>query len=329
MKKYIIILLSLFFMLSACNKKNKKALPGVKGKAYELTLVIDKKNWKDTIGKLIRYTYYEEVEGLPQAEPQFSVTHIPPDAFTSIFRSHRNILNVEINPKKKQGVFLEKDVWAFPQYYVLIRAKSKQDFIKLYKKHEKQIFDFFYNGEQKRLLETFKQYPNKKVIDKIKKEHQISILIPKGYSLDVDSQDFIWISHETQKEMLGVFIYYYPYTDTNTFTPKYLVTKRNEFLKKYVPGPTEGSYMTTETVIPVIFNEYNDSNGKYYAEIKGLWKVENDFMGGPFVSITKLDEKHNRVVTAEGWVYYPSENKRNFIRQLEIICKTLSFSEEN
>jgi hypothetical protein len=30
---------------------------------------------------------------------------------------------------------------------------------------------------------------------------------------------------------------------------------------------------------------------KYYAELRGLWKVENDFMGGPFVSLSTLDEK--------------------------------------
>lgn len=324
-KTFWLIILILPLIFSQCNKKNKKSLPGVKGAAYELTLVIDKKLWKDTVGKLIRHTYYEEVDALPQPEPQFSVTHIPPDAFTSIFRSHRNILKIEITNKEKSGVFFHKDVWAFPQYYVLIRAKSKQEFISLYKKHEKQIFAFFYNGEQKRLLETYKKYPNKKVIEKIEKEHKISILIPKGYSLDVDSSDFLWISHETQKEMLGIFIYYYPYTDTNTFTPEYLIGKRNEFLKKYVPGPTPGSYMTTESLVPVSFSEANDKDGSYYVEMKGLWKVENDYMGGPFISITKLDTIHNRVVTAEGWVYYPSEKKRNFVRQLEIICKTLSF----
>jgi hypothetical protein len=158
------------------------------------------------------------------------------------------------------------------------------------------------------------------IVESPAKARTISNFLGKNYKV-VASKGHI---RDLPKSSFGITI-----EEDGTFTPKYLVTKRNEFLKKYVPGPTEGSYMTTETVIPVIFNEYNDSNGKYYAEIKGLWKVENDFMGGPFVSITKLDEKHNRVVTAEGWVYYPSENKRNFIRQLEIICKTLSFSEEN
>ncbi len=325
MKKYLIILIAIFAIFASCNKKNKKALPGVKGGSYELTLVIEKNLWKDTVGRLLRNTYYDEVEALPQAEPQFSVTHIPHDAFSSIFRLHRNILNVEIDANKKSGVFFKKDMWAHPQYYVLIRAKNIDEFIKLYKKHESQIFEYFYIAEQKRMEETFKKYPNKKVMQKIEKEHNIKILIPKGYSLDVDSSDFLWISHETQKEMMGIFIYYYQYTDSNTFTPDYLVKKRNEFLKKYVPGPTPGSYMTTENLVPVVFHQYNDKDGNYYAEMKGLWKVANDFMGGPFVSITKLDKKRNRVVTAEGWVYYPTEKKRNFVRQLEIICKTLSF----
>ena len=50
-------------------------------------------------------------------------------------------------------------------------------------------------------------------------------------------------------------------------------------------------------------------------------------MGGPFVSITKYDEKHGRIVTVDGYVYAGKKDKRNYMRQVEAIMSTLSFIE--
>lgn len=38
--------------------------------------------------------------------------------------------------------------------------------------------------------------------------------------------------------------------------------------------------MTTERIAAPIFN-VTSHNGNYAADIRGLWRVENDFMGGP------------------------------------------------
>jgi hypothetical protein len=51
--------------------------------------------------------------------------------------------------------------------------------------------------------------------------------------------------------------------------------------------------------------------------------VENDFMGGPFVSYTFVDEKRNRVVTLDGYVYAPNAPKRDLMIQLESIMYSM------
>ena len=51
--------------------------------------------------------------------------------------------------------------------------------------------------------------------------------------------------------------------------------------------------------------------------------MEGDMMGGPFVSVARLDERNNRVVVAEGFVYAPETNKRNYIRRMEASMYTL------
>lgn len=57
--------------------------------------------------------------------------------------------------------------------------------------------------------------------------------------------------------------------------------------------------------------------------MRGLWKMVGDMMGGPFVSHVRLDEKNNRVVVVEGFVFAPETDKRNFIRRIEAALYTL------
>ena len=69
--------------------------------------------------------------------------------------------------------------------------------------------------------------------------------------------------------------------------------------------------------------------GKYCGVLRGLWEMEGDMMGGPFVSFARLDEVNNRVVVAEGFVYAPeTDKKKNMMRRLEASLHTLRLPDE-
>ena len=55
-------------------------------------------------------------------------------------------------------------------------------------------------------------------------------------------------------------------------------------------------------------------------ETRGLWKMEHDAMGGPFVSHSRVDTLNNRVVVAEGFVYAPEKMKRG-LRCTPFACR--------
>ena len=65
--------------------------------------------------------------------------------------------------------------------------------------------------------------------------------------------------------------------------------------------------------------------GNYAKELRGLWHVQGDFMGGPFVSYSMVDEHRNRVITIDGYVYAPKFDKREYLRQLHALALTVSF----
>ncbi len=67
----------------------------------------------------------------------------------------------------------------------------------------------------------------------------------------------------------------------------------------------------------------------YAVEIRGLWDVYNDFMGGPFLSYTFVDEIRNKVITIDSYVYAPKGQKRIFMKEMEAILYSFEFVENN
>jgi hypothetical protein len=147
-----------------------------------------------------------------------------------------------------------------------------------------------------------------------------------------EAPGFLWLRHKVVKGRqdieLGIMIYSADYQDTAQLNPKYIMNWRNLVTKQHIPGPSEGSYMITSTdfISPVI-SYPNDFPVDYVVEVRGLWMVENDFMGGPYINYTFVDQKNNRLISMDGYVYNPNEFKRNYLRQMESIFYTLKLTD--
>lgn len=324
--KNLLIVLFITIILSSCGDKVRENLmPNVTGKAGEVVLVIEKGYWEGAIGDTLRAYFMQAQIGLPQTEPLVDLVNIPSNAFSDIFKTHRNIIQTYVsNTVEKSEVLIKRDFHAKPQLFVSIEAKNEAEFMDLIMKNRERILAAILKIERERILSTYKKYPERGLRNHLLKTHQLSVTMPRGYRLRLDSTEFLWYSYETQLTSQGLFINYYDYTDTSQLNTENLIRKRNVLLRKYVPGPTEGSYMITEDLLPVQRKEFT-FKGNYAVELRGLWKLENDFMGGPFVSFTTVDEERNRIVTVDGYVYAPKFDKRNYLRQMEALLHTLEF----
>ena len=322
---YVPILLLLFSV--SCKKEKQPLLPKVTGKPGEVILVIDQYVWDSEIGIFLNNLLTKPFEALPQVEPSYDPVRIASSAFTNIFKSHRNIIITKISPRnKKPRILVQRDIWAKPQIVVNIIGPNDSTTVDYLKENGDKLMNLLNQAEISRTVSNYKKNREKGVDESMRMKHQVSISVPMGYQVSVDSSDFVWISHELSDLTQSVLIYHYEYTDTNTFTSEYLMKKRDEFTRKYVPGPSDGSYMTIEPAYPVLFSEFNRDN-HYYAELRGLWRLENGFMGGPFINISTLDESRNRVVSIDAFVYAPGLDKRNYVRELEAILQTFRITD--
>jgi hypothetical protein len=98
MKKIITILFITFLVISCMD--NKVVLPRSVGAYNKVTVVAKGSLWTGAIGDEIRNSFGKLMVGLPQPERTLSIGHVAPNGFSSMMRSNRNILIVELSDKE-------------------------------------------------------------------------------------------------------------------------------------------------------------------------------------------------------------------------------------
>ncbi len=292
-------------------------MPNVSGKANEVVIVIGKGDWETEAGAALRAALAADEPFLPQKEPMFTLVNIPESAFSRIFQTHRNIIVVSILPNQEEPkIIFQENVWAAPQIVATISASKASDVAKIVQQQQDRLSGAILMAERNRNIQNAKRYEESSLRAVITSEFGGSPYFPKGYSIKKKTEDFIWISYETTYTNQGVFVYRFPYKDSTDFYLENLIARRNEVLFRNVPGQIEKSYMTTNLEIEPSLR-WVRYNKRDFAELRGLWEVQNDFMGGPFISHFFMDKENRNVIAIEAFVYAPRYDKRNYLRQVE------------
>lgn len=326
---FVVVLL--VFSVISCkydSKGKNTVLPNVTGSASELIVVLDKAVWEEPIGKTYTEILKDDYPMIPQPEPVFDVVLVSPANFSGIFQTHRNIIVTNVSSgNQKAQIVVQRDVWATPQIVVNVVGPTYPAIAEMLLTEKDRLIQLIEQAERDRVVTNATKYEEEGLRLLLEKKFGVSMTFPKGYRLNKDTTDFVWISHETPHTSQAILIYSYPYTEKNTFSAEYLIEKRNHFVNKLIPGPTTGSYMTTFTEIPPEYSpiQYKD---RYFGRLRGLWDVHAHAMGGPFISLTTIDEANQRVITVEGYVYAPRFKKRNYLRQVEALLYTFSLIEK-
>ena len=330
-----IIKISFFVLLAclmaACGEDVRRSKDRSIGGTSEILVVTqNNEQWNSMIGDSIRHFFLDYQYGLPQPESRNDVAHINVEGFSDMFKKHKCILEVEIDPKAEKAVAeTGVDMWAAPQRYVKITAPNMQSWVELFDTQKEVYQVWFDKVERDRILNVFRPSVDNSIGEAIKKNMGFTLTVPQGFYIAKNEPDFMWIRKELERSSACLVLYQTPYLDTAQFSVNSLVAMRNMMLQKYIPGPLEGSYMTTETeFVPPLVNTVPDFPAGYAVEMRGMWKVENDFMGGPFVSYTFVDNRTGNLVTVEGYYYEPNQKKRSQLLQLESIAYSLKFVEE-
>lgn len=318
--------ITLGVLISGCSQMDRSGLQPSTGGTNELMVVTNSEIvWKGLVGQAISGYFGQDVPGLPQSENMFDMAHIPEDNLSKMLRIHHNVFIVDINSEFKEPIIeTRKDHWATPQRVVKMTVPDEETFFKEFDAHKEAFLELFDANERRRVNQAYGVIEDYKITNLIEEKFGIDMLVPKSFYVATDEDDFLWIRREAERFSQAIMIHSYPYTDTIAFNYNRIIEIRDSITHKNVPGPSAGSFMKISMIEPPVTKAF-DFNGNYAVEMRGMWDLEGDFMGGPFLSYTLVDQSTNRVITIEGYVYNPSHDKRDLVRQLESLIYTMSF----
>jgi len=320
MTKKLLPIAIFFFTLISCNQSDKVTLVNSSGRINHVLIVIKNSDWQSEVGDALRDIVAEPVVGLPQEEPQFSINQVAPGTFNSLFKRTRNILFVGID--KQENFYTNFNIYANPQITLTILSKNRKALIENINSHRAEIISTFKKNDLAVYQKTLKRESYDRTTFKTFKNLNFSLRIPSGYKQVEDDGNFLWFRNTITKGLLNIIAYEIPKPIDNIFDLDYIIKYRDSISKTRIPGQFENTYMKTEPQFRPITKELKLANHKAL-EMRGLWIVENDFMGGPFISYAIDDEKNNRLVIIEGFSYSPSVKKRDYVFELEAILKTV------
>ena len=306
-------------ILVSCDKEVKNFKPQSSGRINSISVIIDKPSWDGKIGDAIREKYASEFIGLPQVEEAFTLNYIPYEAFTGFGRTARNVIYINKNKQAKPRMI--RDRYARPQLFLEVSGLDNESIIQGVLGSSEFSLAQFQNGEitenKNRILKSLLKDTG---LDSL----NISLNIPSAYSVFKNDPETVWLQKPLKNGTSNLII-----KDLNSSVSDFekinlndVVSLRDSIGKEFIPGRVENSYMITEKeYLPYI--SYQTVNGFEAIETRGTWEVKGDFMGGPFINYIIKDTLNKSLLYVEGFVFSPSQRKRDKMIELEAVIKSM------
>jgi len=351
----ILFVLLTTLLLNSCAEEvqqSLKSVPLAYGNLNQVVVLADKDLWEGPLGDTLVYYYSSAFPILPQPEPLFDLKHIEP-AQLAKEPALKNLrcflildnLNDTDSPTtqwviKDIGKEKARRAQEDPGFYSL-SAKDK------YAKNQLLIYQFAHSEDA--LIENLKKSFNavtqkihdagKHIIDatvfqagesqKLKQEIRdkmgAEIRIPADYVLAISDEEVIWVRKETRKISSNLMFKKIKYLDQSQLTKAKIKSIRDSLGRKYVSSSEPGSYMRINDKDLPMFSWVKSINNNYAIEARGIWELEHDFMGGPFVSYLIHNSQKGELLFVDGFLHAPGEEKREYMQELEYIISSVEF----
>ncbi len=319
----IVSLLAFVFLFSSCDNNNSKSrMPRSIGNTSEVLVVVqDESQWTGEVGKTLKKYLEADQYGLPQQESLFKLAHINQSSLSELFQKHHSLFFVDVNKKYKRVKLTKfENKWAKPQVIFKLSAPSNKAFDSAFADYSTQIIMGLNKVERERIMNVFDAASDIKVMQQFADKFKLKTVFPEGFYVAKSDAGFMWLKRDANKYNLGIIAISVPYKDTIQFTNASIASRVMLFMKNYIPGPTDGSYMSLDTTyVPPVSKPVTDFFVPYTVETRGMWRVEHDFMAGPYVAYTFINPVTKELTTLFGYVYKPNKDKRNLLRQVEAL----------
>jgi len=264
-----------------------------------------------------------------------------------------NLIKQDLNGEKLRraqedsdyNTMIGKDKWAKGQMLVYLFGNNQDALFKNMREKFPTIARRINDFDQNLIQKSAYVYGESNLLNnKVKELMGIDMHIPSDYNLALEKSqpsiltqgkqitedavpgvDFLWMKRQTDKELSNIVVYSIPYTSKDQFKKQQIINLINKVGKEYISSTIEDSYLIVNDIDLPVFTTDLKINGRYAIEARGVWEMENDFMGGPFISYLIHNEKEGKLVLLNGFVYAPSQDKRNYMQEIATVLKNTEF----
>ena len=323
--KRALLLLLISFAVFSCSDGSAIYKIASTGKPYEIMVISHNNVWNSAAGDTLKAIFGQEADMLNQPEPIYDIYNVLPQSANNNILRHRNLFQLNVNPSfTETELSLTYDRYASNQLDIRFTSPSNDSLAAYISQNREVLVALMDKTERDRMAKRAKEFNASAIERQIYDQFGFRMTIPRGYRVRNSNDNFLWLSNEMPLASQGIIIYTFPFLSTGDYMDADSIVARRDDAVRNVPGPRPGTYMTSEKMFFPLMKSYTINN-RQWNETRGFWKVQGDFMGGPYVNYTTIDQANNRVIGID--MYVMSHNarygRRNYIRQLENLIITV------
>lgn len=349
---FTMLLLSALAMgLVGCGDADHR--PEAIGQEGQITVVMDSAQWDSPLGDAVRENIGAYIETLPAPERSFELQHTAlytPRQFEEVKKRKNLVFIAPLNDSTQEAQFLRntfspaaqqairegdaaavsrKDVWRRRQQVFYVTAADAEALTSAFNNGDISIRDTFNLVTRERLYrEMFERGRQPDLEERLMEDHGFAVNVQHDYQIAIDTTNFIWLRRVLSDTWRSLFVHYEEGADPGVITPEWIYAKHDSLTQRYLQGSLDG-WVEIDRRRPLETKQINFA-GRYGFETRGLWHmvgiIDGEKMGlgggGPFLTYTFYDQPSGRIYMLDGSVFAPGHEKREFLRQMEVIAHT-------
>jgi hypothetical protein len=336
----------LLFTVSACEGDYR---PKAIGGHSEILVVMDSVKHDSEVAEALRNTLGAPIFTMPRPQPRFDLifTDLRTTADRELIERHKNVviasdidadtnvgafLRALLADNVKQSVrdgesfsFTQRDVWSRDQLVMMLSAESSENLAQRISRNEQSLVDDIHQMELARWHRyVYRRAEQTELSEDILETYGWSFRIQHDYRVGVDTLNVLTLRRYLPDNDRWIWVWWQDDFSQNEFDNlgrDWVSTKRDSINQEYMKGSTDEKYVKTDYDRPYE-QRFMEINGMQSYESRGIWRMHNELMGGPFINYTMYDHENERLFMMEYGQFSPRWDQRRFLYQFEAMART-------
>lgn len=250
------------------------------------------------------------------------------DADTNVGTFLRALLADNVQESVRQGEsfsFTQRDVWSRDQLVMMLSAGSTEELAERIRRNERRLVDDVHEMELARWHRyVYRRAEQTDLSERILETHGWSFRVQHDYRVGVDTLNVLTLRRYLPDNDRWIWVWWqdeFSQEQFDNIDRDWVSTRRDSINQEYMKGSTDEKYVKTDYERPYQ-QRFMELNGMEAYESRGLWRMHNDLMGGPFINYTMYDHENERLFMMEYGQFSPRWDQRRFLYQFEAMART-------